>query len=196
MPLPVSQPLVVGYCGFLMSGSPPQYGVRQTGAILAVPLRIVRHIGEACEQCGNGSDYLAPQRQSQSSSHPLLWKRTLRDSIGATGQFTLVRYVDTGSDSGPTLDGALLTAIAKYIHFHMVKLLLPEVVPEALAKLTTREKEVLRWTAEGKTSKEIARILAISMETVNYHVKNATAKLVSVNKMQAVVKAATLGLLL
>ncbi len=39
--------------------------------------------------------------------------------------------------------------------------------------LTSRESEVLRWCAAGKTSWEIGRILSISEATVNFHVKNA-----------------------
>lgn len=68
-------------------------------------------------------------------------------------------------------------------------------VPESLVVLTEREKEVLRWTADGKTSYEIGRILSLSAATINFHINKAVAKLDSVNKTQAVVKAAMLGLL-
>ena len=49
--------------------------------------------------------------------------------------------------------------------------------PEELAVLTKREREVLRLTAEGKTAKEVARILDISMHTVNRHRANLMEKL-------------------
>lgn len=62
-------------------------------------------------------------------------------------------------------------------------------------ELSTRELEVLRWTADGKTSGEIANILAISENTVNFHIKNSVAKLQTTNKTAAAVRAATLGLL-
>lgn len=61
--------------------------------------------------------------------------------------------------------------------------------------LTRREREVLNWTAEGKTAYEIGRILGISERTVNFHVNNLMAKLDVVNKLQAVVKAIMIGLL-
>lgn len=61
--------------------------------------------------------------------------------------------------------------------------------------LTAREIEVLKWTADGKTSSEIAVILAVSVNTVNFHIKNAVAKLQVTNKTAAVVRAAMLGLL-
>ena len=38
--------------------------------------------------------------------------------------------------------------------------------------LTLREKSILRWCSEGKSSKEIAILLGISERTVNFHVSN------------------------
>lgn len=38
-------------------------------------------------------------------------------------------------------------------------------------RFSKREKEILKWTAEGKTSSEIAIILSISENTVNFHQK-------------------------
>ena len=61
--------------------------------------------------------------------------------------------------------------------------------------LSAREAEVLRWMADGKTSSEAARILALSERTVNFHVSSALAKLGAANKTAAVVKAALLGLI-
>ena len=61
--------------------------------------------------------------------------------------------------------------------------------------LTPREREVLRWTAAGKTSCEIGIILGISARTVNFHVTSILSKLNAVNKTQAVVKAVLLDLL-
>lgn len=60
--------------------------------------------------------------------------------------------------------------------------------------LTDREVEVLKWTADGKTSGEIADILAVSDNTVNFHIKNAITKLRTANKTAAAVRAAMLGL--
>lgn len=62
-------------------------------------------------------------------------------------------------------------------------------------QLTSREIEVLRWTADGKTQEEIGRILAISFDTVKFHIKNAVAKLGTPNKTAAVVRAAVLGII-
>ncbi len=41
--------------------------------------------------------------------------------------------------------------------------------PSELGLLTTREREVLKLTAEGRTAKEVAEVLHISVHTVNRH---------------------------
>ncbi len=61
--------------------------------------------------------------------------------------------------------------------------------------LTSRELQVLRWTAAGKTAHQIATLLHISERTANFHITELVRKLGAVNKTQASVKAAILGLL-
>ncbi len=56
-------------------------------------------------------------------------------------------------------------------------------------KLTVREKECLRWAAEGKTAWEISVILSISERTACFHLDNAKRKLNSVTRTGAVGKA-------
>jgi DNA-binding response OmpR family regulator len=57
------------------------------------------------------------------------------------------------------------------------------------ADLSPRELDVLTWSARGKTSEEIAQILALSKRTVDFHMDNARAKLGVATRIQAVVKA-------
>lgn len=61
------------------------------------------------------------------------------------------------------------------------------------SQLTAREIEVLQWTAEGKTSAEIAVIMGLSEHTVNHYATLATQKLGCANRTQAVVYAMRLG---
>lgn len=61
--------------------------------------------------------------------------------------------------------------------------------------LSARELEVLRWTAQGKTSVEIGQILALSDHTVNAYMTNAIKKLDCVNRTQLVAKAIRLKLI-
>ena len=60
--------------------------------------------------------------------------------------------------------------------------------------LTARELEVLRWTADGKSAQDIAEILLLSKNTVDFHIRNSIMKLDAPNKTAAVVRAVLLGL--
>jgi LuxR family quorum-sensing system transcriptional regulator CciR len=62
-------------------------------------------------------------------------------------------------------------------------------------QLTQRETECLTWAAQGKSSWDIAAILKISRNTVNFHVKNAMKKLGTSRRTVAVIKAIDLGLI-
>lgn len=59
--------------------------------------------------------------------------------------------------------------------------------------LSPREIECLSWTAKGKTSWAIARILEVSENTVIFHLRNAIKKLEATNRSQAVAKAIALS---
>ncbi len=61
--------------------------------------------------------------------------------------------------------------------------------------LTFRERECLFWTAQGKTSWEISKIIDRSEATVNFHLRNAISKLGASNKCHAVTKAIKHGFL-
>ena len=61
--------------------------------------------------------------------------------------------------------------------------------------LSSKEREVLRWTADGKTSGDIALRLSVSENTINFHLKNIKEKLASSTKASSAVYAALLGLL-
>jgi DNA-binding CsgD family transcriptional regulator len=61
--------------------------------------------------------------------------------------------------------------------------------------ISVREKEVLNWLQQGKTSWDISVILGISERTVNYHVYNTMQKLGVTNRPQAIAVAAHSGLI-
>ncbi|MDP9897349.1 DNA-binding NarL/FixJ family response regulator [Variovorax boronicumulans] len=61
--------------------------------------------------------------------------------------------------------------------------------------LTRRQLEVIRLVGEGKTSKEIAKILSLAPGTVNDHVEAAMAELEVNSRAHAVQKALQMGLL-
>jgi LuxR family quorum sensing-dependent transcriptional regulator len=61
--------------------------------------------------------------------------------------------------------------------------------------LTSREREVLTWTAAGKSAWEIGAILSISTRTVNEHAQTAMRKLGAGNRTHAVALALRDGLI-
>ena len=61
-------------------------------------------------------------------------------------------------------------------------------------ELTATETSVLQWSALGKTSWEIGRIMRLNERTVNYHVYRAAAKLGVKGRRAAAARAIALGL--
>ncbi len=66
--------------------------------------------------------------------------------------------------------------------------------PEALARLTARELEVLTLIAQGRSNTEIADQLAMSVPTAKTHVSRILAKLGARDRAQLVVLAFQAGL--
>jgi len=60
--------------------------------------------------------------------------------------------------------------------------------------LTRREREILQLIAQGKTNKEISKMLFISTETVKSHIKNIFKKLNIKNRVEAIMKAREQGI--
>jgi LuxR family transcriptional regulator len=111
------------------------------------------------------------------------------------GMLSLARSTESISDAefqDKKLKIAWLTQMA---HMGMSRLLTAKLMPDTESKLSDREIEVLRWTADGKVSAEISDILNIAERTVNFHIGNAMLKLDAPNKTAAVIRAAMLGLL-
>ena len=138
-----------------------------------------------------------PQFWQEAQLHGLRhgWAQSAFDSCGVGGMLTLAR------SSGPLTREELaenevkMRWLVSTAHLSLKRVLMPVVMDDPERGLTDREVEVLKWAADGKTSGEISKILVISVDTVNFHVKNAVTKLKTSNKTAAVVRAAMLGLL-
>lgn len=63
------------------------------------------------------------------------------------------------------------------------------------SQLSSREIEILQWTAAGKTQQDIADILGISHRTVEVHLRSAREKLYSLTTPQAIARAIALHLI-
>jgi DNA-binding CsgD family transcriptional regulator len=86
--------------------------------------------------------------------------------------------------------------LAAYSQEAAIRLLQPQAdVRPPARRLSPREREVLQWTAQGKTSWAVAQILSVSEHTVEFHVKNAMAKLGASNRNMAIARASALGLI-
>jgi DNA-binding CsgD family transcriptional regulator len=67
--------------------------------------------------------------------------------------------------------------------------------PADLVRLSDRERDILQWCAHGNTRVEIAALLRISENTVDYHLRNVYLKLKAGNITVAVLKALHCGLI-
>ena len=89
-----------------------------------------------------------------------------------------------------------LQLLAVHAHGAVMRLLTPEAkLQTSQPHLTVSEREVLKWTMEGKTAGVAAQILGVSKHTVTFHIRNACSKLGVSSKHQAVFKAVALGLI-
>lgn len=102
------------------------------------------------------------------------------------------------SFSGKTVEyNARSVAILSYIvpHLHQTLERVLRQRQTCSCVLTEREKEILRWSAAGKSSWDISIILNISERTVYYHMSNIMQKLDAVNRSHAVAIALDQGFL-
>lgn len=116
--------------------------------------------------------------------------------FGPEGDYGLLSFV---SDAGEREFRALvddrkeaLFMLAHHVHQALRRL---DTVEESEVNLTPREREVLQWTAAGKTNAEMGIILSVAEKTVEYHLYNAMRKLDVFSKAQAVCKAILMGLI-
>lgn len=88
-----------------------------------------------------------------------------------------------------------LMLLSVHVHEAACRLINGGTAPTRSTPLTAREQECLLWSAEGKTSWEIAQILGISERTVVFHLQNVMQKLDVSSRQQAVARAISQGLI-
>lgn len=76
--------------------------------------------------------------------------------------------------------------LSPYLHIALSSLRVKNEAKKLQGLLTTREREVLKWLSQGKTSWEMSIILNVAEATINFHVKNINAKLNTVSRSHAV----------
>lgn len=88
----------------------------------------------------------------------------------------------------------IIQHIVPHLHQALVRILELQ-PPRQEIFLTEREKEILQWVKEGKSSWDISVIFGISTRTVNYHINNVKQKLDAVNRAHAVAIGFSQGLI-
>ena len=78
-----------------------------------------------------------------------------------------------------------LHIFAHYYHLRMKKVIAAQPVTSDF-DLSPREREVLRWAADGKTAWETAQLLGVSERAIRLYTENAITKLRAKTKTQAV----------
>jgi LuxR family quorum-sensing system transcriptional regulator SolR len=194
MPVPISRPVVAMFNNY---SSAWQECYQARGYLQVDPT--VRHaLKSTLPIVWSHSVFEAtPELWEEARAHGLRfgWAQASRDAWGSVGLLTLARGAGMLAPDELQAKAAQMAWLAQLTHAGMSRLLRPKLVPETLVTMTAREREVLRWTAEGKTAYEVSQILTVSERTVNFHINNVVAKLGASNKTQAAVKAATLGML-
>jgi len=137
----------------------------------------------------------APQMWDEARSFGLCvgWAQSVFEPDGRVGMLSLARSGEPLTAAEMHAKDFLLEGLVHKAHCAFCRLLggpLAEIEP-----LTKRQVEVLRWTSDGKTSNDIAVILCISKPTVDFHLKNAMARLGAATKSSAAALASRLGLL-
>lgn len=123
------------------------------------------------------------------------WAQSSRDFIGTRGMLTLARSADQLSEKEQKAQYTNMYWLSQTVHSSIAKIVNDAEFAQFNLYLTNREKEVLRWTAEGKTSAEIAQILGVAERTINFHLCNSMQKLNVNNKISAAIRAVMLGIL-
>ena len=140
----------------------------------------------------------APEFWQEAHAHGICegWGQTLLNSE-TQGLVTFAR----GSEAITALEletkQAALSWLAQITHLGLTRLQMrgaDSVIPVPI-ELSQREKEILQWTADGKSSDDVSVILGISKRTVNFHINHCLKKLGCQNKIAAAVKASLMGLL-
>lgn len=193
-PIPLSNPRVI-----MLNNYPKGWQERYTQAGYLQTDPTVRHCRKSQSPLIWSDQVFADAQEfwadAQSFGLKVGWAQSSLDVYGGGGMLTLCRSSEPLSQTELDDKQMKMHWLANVAHTAMARAITRAMRDEDQRPLTPKETDILKWCADGKTSGEIAEIMAISVNTVNFHIKNATSKLRSANKTAAVVRAAMLGLL-
>ncbi|BBG29612.1 helix-turn-helix transcriptional regulator [Zymobacter palmae] len=206
----IIKPIGFEYCGFRLLFPLP----------LSRPQLITTYTAEdeMYEKERNGGYLETPMSVHCSQSMtPFVWEGTTEDSVFKQMPEVFEEYYGYGhrggwaqsliekqnmyslfyADSSTSMTAAHLERVTLKMEWVATAVLsrLNQIKHTSGIQLSLREKEVLRWTGDGKTADQIAEILMLSPSTINFHLRKAMQKLDAPNKTAAVVRAIFLRLL-
>jgi LuxR family quorum sensing-dependent transcriptional regulator len=143
---------------------------------------------------------------------PFLWSEISRSKLEAPARLVMDEATEFGLRQGicvpvhaPFAPPSVVTLSGEFVDLepatlHVVNLLARQDIQSVLRSrsgagqspkpiLSEREREVLRWIANGKTAWEVSRILSLSEHTVLTHQRNVKQKLGATNNVHTVVQA-------
>ncbi|MGF6643061.1 autoinducer binding domain-containing protein [Paraburkholderia sp. GAS82] len=194
LPVPVSRPAIE-----VRGNYPPswQSRYRTPGYVEIDP--ILRHCKVSSVPLIWTAEAPSSERQywDEAKAHGIRygWSMSLRSQFGAITWFTLARDTHPIYPDELAVTECPMIWLAHFVHASLGARLLPAMFTDGMPHLSSREREVMGWTAEGKTASEIGVILGIAESTCIFHITNATRKLGAVSKTHAAVRAAVLGLI-
>jgi LuxR family transcriptional regulator len=108
---------------------------------------------------------------------------------------TFARSSSPVGDAELRAKGREMNALLELAHKFMLQSMRAQILEEFSSPLSSREIEILRWAADGKTGKDIAQILGISLATVRFHTAKSITKLHAPNLQSAIARALMLDVL-
>lgn len=123
------------------------------------------------------------------------WSQASHSSNGIIGMLSISRKTQAIDEIEILEKSYPLNLLCHYMHSVAEKDYLNSYLNIVQQELTNRERAIIRFTANGRSSKDIAYLLGIKERTVNFHINNINRKLNVTNKRTAVAYASLLGLL-
>lgn len=150
--------------------------------------------------------------RSRLSAEPFFWHQLPAEGLTPRGRLVMDEAAEFGMKDGlcvpihvPLAGPAVVTAASDRIEVPPGAMPLLETVCVHLFRkvsgletksdkgknppLTPREREILQWSAQGKTNEDVSCILGIATHTVESHQRNIRDKLDAINVTHAVAKA-------
>lgn len=185
--LPITRPRTL-----LMSSQPAPWRLRyeQAGYLDIDPTVQLGLVGAAPFLWSDRLFQLTPQLWDEAKSMGLRygWAHAVLDGAGVASMLTLSRSTERISANELQHQEAQMRHLCEVAHSALGRALVVGSDASHIT-LTPREKEVLRWTADGKTYEQIGALLCISANTVHFHLKKVAIKLGTSSKTAMVVQA-------